>query len=72
MNAKTTAPAAPRSGHRAGRQLHGGRLTYAILILFTAGSLFPLVWTAIAASRSNERLAQTPRPSGSAATSSRT
>ncbi|MFF1476183.1 carbohydrate ABC transporter permease [Streptomyces sp. NPDC058301] len=33
-----------------------------MLILFTAGSLFPLVWTAIAASRSNERLAQTPPP----------
>ncbi len=47
---------------RAGRHLHGGRLTYAVLVLFTIGSLFPLVWTAIAASRSNERLAQTPPP----------
>ncbi|KUF17241.1 carbohydrate ABC transporter permease [Streptomyces silvensis] len=46
----------------AGRQLRGGRLTYAVLILFTAGSLFPLVWTAIAASRNNTRLAQTPPP----------
>ncbi|WP_237540264.1 MULTISPECIES: carbohydrate ABC transporter permease [unclassified Streptomyces] len=46
----------------AGRQLHGGRITYAVLIIFTIGSLFPLVWTAIAASRNNTRLAQTPPP----------
>lgn len=46
----------------AGRQLRGGKLTYAVLILFTIGSLFPLVWTAIAASRNNTRLAQTPPP----------
>ncbi|MEU5426811.1 carbohydrate ABC transporter permease [Streptomyces olivoreticuli] len=47
---------------RAGRQLHGGPVTYAVLTLFTAGSLFPLVWTAIAASRDNTRLARTPPP----------
>ncbi|MET8013697.1 carbohydrate ABC transporter permease [Streptomyces sp. NPDC005271] len=47
---------------RAGRQLHGGKITYAVLILFTLGSLFPLVWTAIAASRTNTRLAETPPP----------
>ncbi|MEU8886761.1 carbohydrate ABC transporter permease [Streptomyces sp. NPDC048442] len=52
----------PRGVRRAGRQRHGGRLTYAILIVFTVGSLFPLVWTAIAASRNNTRLAQTPPP----------
>ncbi|TGA89735.1 carbohydrate ABC transporter permease [Streptomyces sp. MZ04] len=46
----------------AGRHLHGGKLTYAVLILFTIGSLFPLVWTAIAASRNNTRLAETPPP----------
>lgn len=46
----------------AGRQLHGGPITYAVLIIFTVGSLFPLVWTAIAASRNNTRLAQTPPP----------
>ncbi|MEV8394966.1 carbohydrate ABC transporter permease [Streptomyces sp. NPDC056650] len=53
-----------RGGNRkgAGRHLHGGRITHAVLILFTAGSLFPLVWTAIAASRNNTRLAQTPPP----------
>ncbi|MGW4376831.1 carbohydrate ABC transporter permease [Streptomyces albidoflavus] len=62
-------PAAPpgkRSGRprrsRAGRQLHGGRITYAVLGLVTVISLFPLVWTAIAASRNNTRLAETPPP----------
>jgi cellobiose transport system permease protein len=47
---------------RPSAQLNGGRITYAILILFSVGSLFPLVWTAVAASRSNTRLAQTPPP----------
>ncbi|MFE3493508.1 carbohydrate ABC transporter permease [Streptomyces sp. NPDC059175] len=46
----------------AGRQLHAGRITYAVLIVFTMGSLFPLVWTAVAASRTTTRLAQTPPP----------
>ncbi|WP_432588206.1 carbohydrate ABC transporter permease [Streptomyces sp. HD1123-B1] len=57
-------PASPaaRGRSRAGRQLHGGPVTYTVLILFTAGSLFPLVWTAIAASRTNTRLAGTPPP----------
>ncbi|KOG56549.1 sugar ABC transporter permease [Streptomyces griseoflavus] len=50
------------TARRAGRQLHGGKVTYAVLILFTAGSLFPLLWTAVAASRNNTRLAQTPPP----------
>ncbi|MEU4730689.1 MULTISPECIES: carbohydrate ABC transporter permease [unclassified Streptomyces] len=44
------------------KSLRAGRFTYVVLALFTAGSLFPLVWTAIAASRSNTRLAQTPPP----------
>ncbi|MEU8968598.1 carbohydrate ABC transporter permease [Streptomyces monashensis] len=47
---------------RAGGTLHAGPLAYAVLILFSLGSLFPLVWTAIAASRDNNRLAQTPPP----------
>ncbi|MFD4987502.1 carbohydrate ABC transporter permease [Streptomyces sp. NPDC058374] len=47
---------------KAGRQLHGGRITYAVLALVTVVSLFPLVWTAIAASRNNTRLAETPPP----------
>ncbi|KAF4407069.1 MULTISPECIES: carbohydrate ABC transporter permease [Streptomyces] len=46
----------------AGKHLHGGKITYAVLIVFSVGSLFPLVWTAIAASRDNGRLAQTPPP----------
>lgn len=57
-----TAPRGGKGRSRAGRQLHGGKITYAVLILFTIGSLFPLVWTAIAASRTNTRLAQTPPP----------
>ncbi|MFJ2646434.1 carbohydrate ABC transporter permease [Streptomyces sp. NPDC087420] len=44
------------------RQLSGGRVAHAVLILFAAGSLFPLVWTAVAASRTSGRLAQTPPP----------
>lgn len=49
-------------GPGAGRQLYGGRWTYAVLIVFTTLSLFPLLWTAIAASRNNTRLAETPPP----------
>lgn len=51
-----------RPGNRAGRQLHGGPFAYAVLALFTAGSLFPLLWTAVAASHDNSRLARTPPP----------
>ncbi|MFE0765193.1 carbohydrate ABC transporter permease [Streptomyces smyrnaeus] len=51
-----------RKAGSAGRHLHAGRITYGILLLFTAGSLFPLIWTAIAASRNNQRLAETPPP----------
>ncbi|MFB7514926.1 carbohydrate ABC transporter permease [Streptomyces sp. NPDC056144] len=36
--------------------------TYLLLALFTAVSLFPLLWTAIAASRTSTRLAATPPP----------
>ncbi|MGW1412484.1 carbohydrate ABC transporter permease [Streptomyces sp. NPDC002403] len=50
------------AARRASGQLSGGRITYAVLILVTVGSLFPLVWTAIAASRTNTRLAETPPP----------
>jgi len=42
--------------------MHAGPIAYVILALFTIGSLLPLVWTAIAASRDNQRLAQTPPP----------
>lgn len=51
----------PKSA-RAGGQMHAGPVAYVILVLFTIGSLFPLVWSAIAASRDNARLAQTPPP----------
>lgn len=56
------APTPATARTRAGRQLHGGPLTYAVLAVFTAGSLFPLVWTAVTASRDNMRLAKTPPP----------
>ncbi|MBN0045772.1 carbohydrate ABC transporter permease [Streptomyces actuosus] len=46
----------------AGRQLHAGPVTYVVLVLFALVSLAPLVWTAIAASRTNTRLARTPPP----------
>ncbi|MGC9536124.1 carbohydrate ABC transporter permease [Streptomyces sp. UG1] len=46
----------------AGKQLHAGPVTYVVLTLFALVSLAPLVWTAIAASRTNTRLAQTPPP----------
>ncbi|MEU9999656.1 carbohydrate ABC transporter permease [Streptomyces sp. NPDC050848] len=39
-----------------------GWAVYAVLLVFTAGSLFPLLWTAVAASRDNTRLARTPPP----------
>ncbi|MET8897850.1 carbohydrate ABC transporter permease [Streptomyces albogriseolus] len=51
----------PKSA-RAGGTLHGGPLAYAILAVFMIVSLFPLVWTAIAASRDNQRLAENPPP----------
>ncbi|MEU9584587.1 carbohydrate ABC transporter permease [Streptomyces werraensis] len=51
----------PKSA-RAGGTLHGGPLAYTILAVFMIVSLFPLVWTAIAASRDNQRLAENPPP----------
>jgi cellobiose transport system permease protein len=47
---------------RAGGTMHAGPLAYVLLGLFTLVSLFPLIWTAIAASRDNARLAQSPPP----------
>ncbi|OIK24680.1 sugar ABC transporter permease [Streptomyces malaysiense] len=46
----------------AGKQLHAGPVTYTVLTVFALVSLAPLVWTAIAASRTDRRLAQTPPP----------
>ncbi|MFF6980745.1 carbohydrate ABC transporter permease [Streptomyces sp. NPDC008343] len=54
----------PRSSRvmGAGKQLHAGPLTYVVLAVFALVSLAPLVWTAIAASRTDRRLAETPPP----------
>jgi cellobiose transport system permease protein len=46
----------------AGKQMNAGPLTYIVLAVFALISLAPLVWTAIAASRTDQRLAQTPPP----------
>ncbi|MGW3911579.1 carbohydrate ABC transporter permease [Streptomyces sp. NPDC005070] len=46
----------------AGKQLHAGPATYVALTVFALVSLAPLVWTAVAASRNNTRLAQSPPP----------
>ncbi|MHA5048830.1 carbohydrate ABC transporter permease [Streptomyces sp. SD15] len=71
MTTTLTKPPAPQDtppkrrrsmAKRAGGHMHAGPIAYIILALFTIGSLFPLVWTAIAASRDNNRLAQTPPP----------
>ncbi|MCB5910331.1 carbohydrate ABC transporter permease [Streptomyces pinistramenti] len=63
MRASRRAEAGGRRGRSgAGRTLRGGPVALAVLVLFTVGSLFPLVWTAVAASRDNSRLAQTPPP----------
>ncbi|MFB7291417.1 carbohydrate ABC transporter permease [Actinacidiphila glaucinigra] len=45
---------------RAGRQHHGGRLAYAILIVAAMISAFPFYWTIVAATRSNAELAASP------------
>ncbi|MFC8505450.1 carbohydrate ABC transporter permease [Streptomyces sp. NPDC057411] len=44
------------------RAERAGPGTYALLVLFAAVSLFPLVWAAVAASRTTTRLALTPPP----------
>lgn len=63
---KTDRARAPKPGRplglKAGRTMHAGPVTYIVLTLFTAVSLAPLIWTAIAASRTSGRLAQTPPP----------
>ena len=46
----------------AGKQMHAGPVTYVVLTVLALISLAPLIWTAIAASRNNERLAQSPPP----------
>ncbi|MFF7387066.1 carbohydrate ABC transporter permease [Streptomyces scabiei] len=59
------APATKASRRRvmgAGKQMHAGPLTYVVLTVFAVGSLAPLLWTAIAASRTSQRLAEAPPP----------
>jgi cellobiose transport system permease protein len=46
----------------AGRQLHGGVVTYLVLAVAAVFSLFPLYWTIVAASTSNSRITETPPP----------
>jgi cellobiose transport system permease protein len=46
----------------AGRQLHGGPVTYVILAVAALLSLFPLYWTIVAASTSNGTITQSPPP----------
>lgn len=63
--ADTTGRRAPRGRRlapRAGRQHHGGPLTYVILSVVALVSLFPLYFSVVAASTSQSRIAQTPPP----------
>ncbi|WP_404819466.1 carbohydrate ABC transporter permease [Streptomyces marincola] len=46
----------------AGRQMHGGWLTYTILAVFAVGSILPLLFSVIAASHDNARLAEPTPP----------
>jgi cellobiose transport system permease protein len=48
----------PRSA--AGRQMHGTRVTYAILTLVVLISMFPFYWTVLAASTSNTEINRVP------------
>ncbi|MEU3604283.1 carbohydrate ABC transporter permease [Streptomyces sp. NPDC035033] len=52
------------SGRDAGAEPYerAGWGTYLLLVLFTAVSVFPLLWTAVAASRTSGRLAESPPP----------
>ncbi|GAA2090137.1 carbohydrate ABC transporter permease [Streptomyces albiaxialis] len=59
---RTSRTSTPRMSRTSTSRLRAGPFAYAVLVLVTLGSLFPLVWTAIAASRDNERLAETPPP----------
>jgi cellobiose transport system permease protein len=58
----TKSPRRSRRAGSAGRHLHGGWLTYTILIVFAIGSIVPLVFSAIAASHDNARLAEETPP----------
>ncbi|MCX5437507.1 MULTISPECIES: carbohydrate ABC transporter permease [unclassified Streptomyces] len=62
VDGQDTEPPRRRRILGAGKQLHAGPVTYLVLTLFAVISLAPLLWTTIAASRTNARLAQTPPP----------
>ncbi|MDI5963813.1 carbohydrate ABC transporter permease [Streptomyces sp. SL13] len=68
MTALTPPAAVPRRPSRrpvtggAGRQHHGGPVTYLILIVVALASLFPLYFSVVAASTSQSRIAQSPPP----------
>ncbi|MEW2634511.1 carbohydrate ABC transporter permease [Streptomyces sp. NPDC048389] len=51
-----------RLGQKAGRQHHGGPLTYVLLVFAAVISLFPLYWNLVAASHTGERVVQAPSP----------
>ncbi len=51
-----------RPGRHSGRIMDAGPGTYAILVLVTIVSIFPLYWTLVAASRSNAEINQVPPP----------
>ncbi|MFD4814742.1 carbohydrate ABC transporter permease [Streptomyces sp. NPDC058418] len=53
-------PSPFRRRSRAGRTMHGGRLSYVILAVALLFSAFPFYWTIVAASRSNADLAKVP------------
>ncbi|MEV7674093.1 MULTISPECIES: carbohydrate ABC transporter permease [unclassified Streptomyces] len=67
----TPRPASPAAGRpapgrrfrqSAGRQHHAGPLTYVLLVLAAAVSLFPLYWNVVAASHTGERVVAAPAP----------
>jgi cellobiose transport system permease protein len=65
--ARHSAPSPRRNRRRikaggAGGQQHGGPFAYAILILATAVSLFPLYWTVVAASHTDHDIISPPTP----------
>jgi cellobiose transport system permease protein len=62
MAAISTSPTPRILRVRAGRQQHGGPLTYLILSVTALISLFPLYFAVVAASTSQTRIARTPPP----------
>ncbi|MEW1695250.1 carbohydrate ABC transporter permease [Streptomyces sp. NPDC093249] len=51
-----------RTRPAAGRQHHAGPLTYVLLAVAAAVSLFPLYWNVVAASHTGERVVEAPAP----------